>query len=86
MGKVQLSIVELAYKLALTAEEAVALTGIGIGTIRDAIRTGDLRAKQVGKNHHILPDDLRAWLISLPDAEYRPRPARIVPTRAVRRR
>lgn len=78
-------VVPLAERMALSPQEAAVLTGIGVGTVRDAIRAGDLRAKQIGKDHHILLDDLRMWLASLPDAEYRPRPARVVPGQPRRR-
>lgn len=78
-------VVPLAERMALSPQEAAVLLGIGVGTVRDAIRAGDLRAKQIGKDHHILLDDLRMWLASLPDAEYRPRPARVVPGQPRRR-
>jgi hypothetical protein len=44
------------------------LTGIGLTSIREAISSGDLKAKKHGRRTIILPDDLRAWLKTLPDA------------------
>jgi len=49
-------------------KEASALTGIGLTSIREAISTGDLKAKKHGRRTIILPDDLRVWLKTLPDA------------------
>ena len=52
----------------MSPEEASALTGIGLTSIREAISSGDLRAKKHGRRTIILPDDLRGWLNMLPDA------------------
>ena len=60
--------VPLSERLSVSAEEASALTGIGLTSIREAIRSGDLRAKKHGRRTIILPDDLRVWLNMLPDA------------------
>ena len=49
-------------------QEASALTGIGLTSIREAISSGDLKAKKHGRRTIILPDDLRVWLKTLPDA------------------
>jgi len=46
----------------------VPLTGIGLTSIREAISSGDLKAKKHGRRTIILPDDLRVWLKMLPDA------------------
>jgi excisionase family DNA binding protein len=46
-------------------EEASALTGIGLTSIREAISSGDLKAKKHGRRTIIMADDLRVWL---PDA------------------
>jgi len=46
----------------VSPEEASALTGIGLTSIREAISTGDLKAKKHGRRTIILPDDLRVWL------------------------
>ena len=51
--------VPLSERLSVSSEEASAITGIGLTSIREAISSGDLKA---------LPDDLRVWLKTLPDA------------------
>jgi hypothetical protein len=58
--------VPLSERLSVSPEEAS--TGIGLTSIREAIRSGDLRAKKHGRRTIILPDDLRVWLNMLPDA------------------
>jgi Helix-turn-helix domain len=55
-------------RLAVSPEEASALTGIGLTSIRGAISSGDLKAKKHGRRTIILPDDLRVWLKALPGA------------------
>jgi len=60
--------VPLSERLSVSPEEASALTGIGLTSIREAISSGDLKAKKHGRRTIILPDDLRAWLKTLPDA------------------
>lgn len=58
----------LSERISVSPEEASALTGIGLTSIREAISSGDLRAKKHGRRTIILPDDLRVWLNMLPDA------------------
>jgi hypothetical protein len=60
--------VPLSERLAVSPEEASALTGIGLTSIREAIRSSALKAKKHGRRTIILPDDLRVWLNTLPDA------------------
>jgi excisionase family DNA binding protein len=60
--------VPLSQRLSVSPEEASALTGIGLTSIREAISSGDLKAKKHGRRTIILPDDLRVWLKTLPDA------------------
>jgi excisionase family DNA binding protein len=60
--------VPLSERLSVSPEEASALTGIGLTSIREAISSGDLKAKKHGRRTIILPDDLRVWLKTLPDA------------------
>jgi hypothetical protein len=60
--------VSLAERLSLSPEEASALTGIGLTSIREAIGHSCLKAKKHGRRTIILPDDLKAWLKALPDA------------------
>ena len=54
--------VPLSERLSVSPEEASALTGIGLTSIREAISNGDLKAKKHGRRTIILPDDLRVWL------------------------
>lgn len=60
--------VPLAERLSLSPLEASALTGIGTTSIRQAINEGTLNAHKHGKRTIILPDDLKAWLRTLPHA------------------
>jgi hypothetical protein len=60
--------VPLSERLSVSPEEASALAGIGLTSIRETISSGDLNAKKRGRRTIILPDDLRAWLKTLPDA------------------
>jgi hypothetical protein len=62
----QKNVVPLAERLSLSPEEASALTGIGLTSIKTATYTGALVARKNGKNTVILPDDLKAWLKALP--------------------
>ncbi|MFY9952550.1 hypothetical protein [Bradyrhizobium sp.] len=56
--------IPLSERLAVSPEEASALTGIGLTSIREAISSSALKAKK----HGSLPDNLREWLKTLPDA------------------
>jgi excisionase family DNA binding protein len=60
--------VALSERLSVSPEEASALTGIGLTSIREAVSTGLLKAKKHGRRTIILPDDLKTWLRTLPDA------------------
>jgi excisionase family DNA binding protein len=60
--------VPLSERFSVSPEEASALTGIGLTSIREAISRGDLKAKKHGRRTIILRDDLRVWLKTLPDA------------------
>ncbi|SHG79074.1 helix-turn-helix domain-containing protein [Bradyrhizobium erythrophlei] len=62
----QKGVVPLSERLSLSPEEASALTGIGLTTIKAATYSGALVARKNGKNTVILPEDLKAWLKSLP--------------------
>lgn len=60
--------IPLSEQLSVSPEEASALTGIGLTSICEAISAGKLGAKKHGRRTIILPDDLRVWLETLPDA------------------
>jgi excisionase family DNA binding protein len=64
-GMVSVSLVD---RFALSPEEASALSGIGLTSIREAIANGMLVAHKHGTRTIILPDDLKAWLKALPKA------------------
>jgi excisionase family DNA binding protein len=53
---------------ALSIAEACAMAGIGRTKIYEAIASGTLTARKCGKRTLILPDDLRKFLTSLPEA------------------
>ena len=54
--------VPLSERISVSPDEASALTGIGLTSIREAISSGGLKAKKHGRRTIILPDDLRVWL------------------------
>jgi excisionase family DNA binding protein len=58
--------VALKDRLSLSPEEASALTGIGLTSIRQAVASHALPARKHGRRTIILPDDLTAWLKALP--------------------
>lgn len=58
--------VPLKDRLSLSPEEASALTGIGLTSIKNATYSGSLVARKHGKKTVILPKDLMAWLEALP--------------------
>jgi hypothetical protein len=58
--------VPLSERLAVSCEEASALSGIGLTSIREAVARGDLKARKHGTRTVILPEDLKAWLKTLP--------------------
>ncbi|MGW1423855.1 helix-turn-helix domain-containing protein [Bradyrhizobium manausense] len=62
----QKGVVPLTERFALAPEEASALTGIGLTSIRRAAASGDLVARKHGTRTVILPNELRAWLKTLP--------------------
>jgi len=61
-------VLPLSERISVSPDEASALTGIGLTSIREAISSGGLKAKKHGRRTIILPDDLRLWLKTLPDA------------------
>jgi len=64
----QKDVVPLAQRLSLSPEEASALTGIGLTSIRQAAATsGALKAHKHGTRTIILRKDLEEWLQSLPE-------------------
>lgn len=58
--------VQLKDRLALSPDDAAALTGIGLTSIKMATYSGALVARKHGRNTIILPGDLKAWLAALP--------------------
>ena len=67
-GKNQRYDVPLKDKLSLSPEEASALSGIGLTSIREAVKDAKLAARKHGKRTIILPEDLKTWLARLPQA------------------
>lgn len=58
-------IVPIADKLLLTIAEAQALTGLSREFLRDAINTGDLKAKVIGKSWRVKRSDLEQYVDKL---------------------
>lgn len=58
--------VPLKDRLALSPEEASALSGIGTTRIREAINDHTLVAHKHGVRTIILPEDLKVWLKAMP--------------------
>jgi excisionase family DNA binding protein len=53
-------------KLAYTVGEATELSPCGRSSLYEAIATGELKARKLGRRTLIMADDLRSWLESLP--------------------
>lgn len=53
---------------AVTRDQAAAMYGISLNTIRRAIHAGSLRARMVGRSYRLDVDDLAAWFAALPEA------------------
>jgi excisionase family DNA binding protein len=62
----QKGVVPLAERLSMSPEEASALTGFGLTTIRQAISDEELIGRKKGTRVIVLQDDLKTWLKSLP--------------------
>jgi predicted DNA-binding transcriptional regulator AlpA len=57
---------KIALKFAFNIPEAMQLSGVCRSNLYLAISNGELRAKKLGTRTLIAPDDLRAWIDSLP--------------------
>jgi excisionase family DNA binding protein len=53
-------------RFAYSIEEVTKVTGLGRSYIYEEIRDGRLRIRKAGRRSLVLPDDLQAWLASLP--------------------
>ena len=53
-------------KLAFSISETCEAAGQGRTSIYAAIARGELKARKAGRRTVVLPDDLKAWLESLP--------------------
>lgn len=60
-----------AAPLAYTVNQACDLTGIGRTKLYEAISSGSLRTKKLGKKRIILSADLHDWLEDLPSSQPR---------------
>jgi excisionase family DNA binding protein len=66
----------LTEKLALTIPEASDLAGVSRSAIYEAVSSGALRARKLGRATLILQADLRSWVETF--ADYSPSPQRNV--------
>ena len=64
-AKPTLSIADVAHKLMLTLQEAAALSNLSRNHLRQAIKTGTLKAKKIGRGWRIKRADLDAYVSSL---------------------
>lgn len=53
-------------RIAHSVDETVQISGTSRTSVYEAIRSGELKAKKLGRRTLVLDDDLRAWLASLP--------------------
>lgn len=53
---------------AVSRDEAAAMYGVSLNTIRRAIHSGALKARMVGPKYRIDVEDLAAWFDALPEA------------------
>lgn len=60
--------VDIAEAIAVSRQEAASLVRLDVRAISEAIHSGALPAKKVGRHYRIAVDDLRAWFAQLPDA------------------
>ena len=60
--------VPLAERIALSPDEASAISGIGVTRIREAAAAGTLAAHKHGVRTIILRDDLITWTKAMPSA------------------
>jgi excisionase family DNA binding protein len=59
-------------RLGLSVRETAVITGLGRSTIYEALASGRLLARKLGRRTVILESDLRAWLESLPPLRHKP--------------
>lgn len=59
---------EIKMELAVPIIEAARRAGVGRSSIYEAVNRGDLKLRKNGRRSLILVDDLRAWVLALPEA------------------
>ena len=64
-SNVDVSLTDLAVKHLLKVSEAQRLTGLSENTLREAIKTGTLKAKKIGRAFRIKSDDLASYIKKL---------------------
>lgn len=60
-----LPVSELAHKLTLSVAEARALSGLGLGEIQRALKSGALKRVKIAKGVAIRRSDLESWVAGL---------------------
>jgi excisionase family DNA binding protein len=61
----QVSITDLSAKLTLTIDDAARLSGLSANHIREAIKTGKLKARIIGRGWKIAPDILKTYVTKI---------------------
>ena len=56
-------------EIAIGITEAAKRSGLGRTSIYEAIGRGELKVKKQGRRSLILVDDLKAWIVAMPEAK-----------------
>ena len=56
-------------EISISITEASKRSGLGRTSIYGAIGRGELKVKKLGRRSLILVDDLKAWIVAMPEAK-----------------
>lgn len=57
-------------EIAISIVEAARRTGVGRSSVYEAIGRGDLKIRKNGRRSLVLVDDLKAWVLAMPEANH----------------